>query len=149
MEVILRQRVEGLGDRGEVKKVAAGYARNFLIPRGMAVKSSPVAMKELEQEKRIALSQADQEHDLALKLADKLSKFTLTISRSAGETDRLFGSVTNSDIAEALAKHGIEVDRKKIEMEHPIKVVGEYTVPVGLHRKVKAEIKIKVIKEEK
>lgn len=149
MEVILRQRVEGLGDRGEVKKVAAGYARNFLIPRGMAVKSSPVAMKELEQEKRIALSQADQEHDLALKLADKLSKFTLTISRSAGETDRLFGSVTNSDIAEALAKHGIEVDRKKIEMEHPIKVVGEYTVSVDLHRKVKAEIKIKVIKEEK
>lgn len=148
MEVILKQRVEGLGDRGEVKKVAAGYARNFLIPRGMAVKSSPVAMKELEQKKRIALSQADQEHDLALKLADKLSKFTLTISRSAGETDRLFGSVTNSDIAEALAKHGIEVDRKKIEMEYPIKVVGEYTVPVDLHRKVKAEIKIKVIKEE-
>ncbi|MEW5767220.1 MAG: 50S ribosomal protein L9 [bacterium] len=148
MEVILRQRVEGLGDRGQVKKVAAGYARNFLIPRGMAVKSTPAAMKELEQEKRIALSQAEQEHEMALKLADKLSKFTLMISRSAGETDRLFGSVTSNDIAEALAKHEIQVDRKKIEMEHPIKVLGEYTVPVDIHRGVRAGIKIKVVKEE-
>lgn len=148
MEVILKQRVEGLGERGNVKKVADGYARNFLIPKGMAVKSTTAAMKEFEQEKRVALSQAEQEQELALKLADKLSKFTLTIKRSAGETDQLFGSVTNSNIAEALAKHGIGIDRKKIEMEHPIKVLGEYTVPIQLHREVKAEIRVSVVKEE-
>ena len=147
MKVILRSDVERLGSAGDVVSVAAGYARNFLLPRGVAVAATDGNVKLIEVEKkRIAKDQARQKEE-AEALAKQLEALSITISKQAGEEDKLFGSVTNKEIAEALVKENHEIDKRKIILEEPIKALGIYTVPIKLHSEVTAELKLWVVKE--
>jgi large subunit ribosomal protein L9 len=148
VEVLLREDVEHLGRRGEIVRVKAGYARNYLLPRGLAVLATAANVKAIEQEKHLLARREARERTQAETLAERLKELVLTFPRKVGDQDMLFGSVTAMDIAQALAEQGITVDRRKILVEHPIKYLGEYTIPVKLHREVTAEIKIRVVPEE-
>jgi large subunit ribosomal protein L9 len=148
MEVILREDVEKLGSRGQVVKVADGFARNFLLPRRLAVPATEANKKIVEQERQAALRREAKEKAAAEELARMLSAVTLTIKQKAGEADQLFGSVTAKDIAELLEKQGYTIDRKKILLDHPIKTLGEHKVALKLHREVSVEIPVIVNKEE-
>jgi large subunit ribosomal protein L9 len=148
MEVILKQDVPGLGKTGDVVKVADGYARNYLIPRKLAVIATEKAKKALEREIRIQEVKREKEALEARRMAEKLTNISCTVKARAGENDRLFGSVTASDIAEALKEQGVEVDRRNILLEEPIKELGVFSVPVKLHQNVTAEVKVWVIREE-
>jgi len=148
MEVILREDIEKLGSRGQVVKVADGFARNFLLPRRLAVPATEANMKIVEQERQAALRREAKEKAAAEELAKMLSAVTLTTTQKAGESDQLFGSVTSKDIAELLEKQGFSIDRKKILLEHPIKTLGEHKVTLKLHREVSVEITVIVNKEE-
>lgn len=144
MKVILIQEVAHLGRAGDQVDVARGYARNFLIPRRLAVEATSPNLRALEQFKAHARQREEQLKQEADAVAERLRGLTVTITRPAGEQNRLFGSVTNSDIAEALARQGIHLDRKKIVLEGPIKTLGTYAVPVRLHRETTAEIQVQV-----
>ena len=148
MEVILREEVEKLGRRGDVVKVAAGYARNFLLPRRLAVAASESNKKIVEQEKQAHLRREAKEIGDASELAKLMSTVTLTITQKAGENDQLFGSVTASDIATLLEKQGYAIDRRKVHLEEPIKMLGDFKAAVRLHRDVTVEIPVHVVKEE-
>lgn len=148
MEVILRQDVPKLGHRGDLVKVSDGYARNFLLPRKLAVTVSPGNLKVVEQEKAAAVRREASERGDAEKLAGLLEGVTVTVTRKAGEGDHLFGSVTSLDVAEALAAKGFQVDRRKVQLDDPIKYLGEYEVPLRLHREVNATVKVQVVKEQ-
>jgi large subunit ribosomal protein L9 len=148
MEVILREDIEKLGSRGQVVKVADGFARNFLLPRRLAVPATEANKKIVEQERQAALRREAKEKAAAEELAKMLSAVTLTTTQKAGESDQLFGSVTSKDIAEMLEKQGYSIDRKKILLEHPIKTLGEHKVTLKLHREVSVEIPVIVNKEE-
>jgi large subunit ribosomal protein L9 len=148
MEVILRDHVEHLGRRGEIVKVADGYARNFLLPRKLALPATDANRKWVERERKIAEVRDQEERGAAEAIAARLAALDLTITRKVGENDQLYGSVTNADIADLLAKKGFELDRRKILLPDPIKALGESTVPVKLHRDVTAQIKVTVAKEE-
>lgn len=148
MEVILREDIEKLGSRGQVVKVADGFARNFLLPRRLAVAATEANRKIVEQERQAALRREAKEKASAEELAKMLSAVTLTTAQKAGEADQLFGSVTAKDIAEMLEKQGFTIDRKKIVLEHPIKTLGEHKVTLKLHREVSVEIPVVVNKEE-
>jgi len=148
MEVILREDIEKLGSRGQVVKVADGFARNFLLPRRLAVPATEANKKIVEQERQAALRREAKEKAAAEELAKMLSSVTLTTTQKAGEADQLFGSVTAKDIAEMLEKQGYSIDRKKIVLEHPIKTLGEHKVTLKLHREVSVEIPVTVNKEE-
>lgn len=148
MEVILREDIDKLGNRGEVVKVADGYARNFLLPRRLAVKASEANKKIVEQERQAHVRREAGEKSEAEELAKMLAGVTVTISQKAGEQDQLFGSVTAKDIAEALQEQNFTIDRRKIHLEEPIRQLGEYKVAVRLHRDVTAEIGVNVLKEE-
>lgn len=148
MEVILREDIEKLGSRGQVVKVADGFARNFLLPRRLAVPATEANRKIVEQERQAALRREAKEKTAAEELARMLSAVTLTIKQKAGEADQLFGSVTAKDIAELLEKQGYTIDRKKILLDHPIKTLGEHKVALKLHREVSVEIPVIVNKEE-
>ena len=148
MEVILREHVENLGSRGEVVKVAAGYARNFLLPRKLALAVTAGNVKQIEREKRLIVQREAKDRDAAMAQARLIEATPCRIERRAGETDVLYGSVTTSDIAECLARTGIEVDRRKIQIAEPIKRLGEFIVPVKLYRDVTAQITVTVVKEE-
>lgn len=147
MEVILREDVEKLGNRGQVVKVAPGYARNFLLPKRLAVAATEANKKIVEQEREAYLRREAKVAGEAADLAKMLAGITLTITQKAGENDQLFGSVTAKDIADALEKQGYTIERRKIVLEEPIKSLGEYKVPVRLHREVTAEIGVNVVKE--
>jgi large subunit ribosomal protein L9 len=147
MEVILRDHVENLGKRGEIVKVADGYARNFLLPRKLALPATDANRKWVERERKIAEARDMQERGAAEAIAVRLNALELTISRKTGENDQLYGSVTNGDIAELLAARGFDVDRRKILLPDPIKALGENTVPVKLHRDVTANVRVTVAKE--
>lgn len=147
MQIILQEDVEKLGVRGEVVTVAEGYARNFLLPNQLALPASAGNLKRLEKIRATLAKKTATERDLAQKEADTLSAITITLIRKAGENDQLFGSVTSADVAEALAAQGHEVDKRRIQLTDPIKVVGEYQVPVKLHREVTAQVKVIVQKE--
>jgi large subunit ribosomal protein L9 len=147
MEVILRDHVENLGKRGEIVKVADGYARNFLLPRKLALPATDANRKWVERERKIAEVRDMQERGAAEAIAARLNALELTISRKTGENDQLYGSVTNGDIAELLAARGFDVDRRKILLPDPIKALGENTVPVKLHRDVTANVRVTVAKE--
>src|SRR5579871_6501226 len=140
MEVILKEDVEKLGARGDLVKVAPGYARNFLLPKRLAVAATDSNKKIIEQERQAHLRKEAKLSDEAGELAKLMSSVTVTISQKAGENDQLFGSVTTKDIAEALEKQGYTIDRKKIALEEPIKSLGEFKIPLRLHREVGAEI---------
>ncbi len=148
MEVILREDVEKLGGRGQVVKVAGGYARNFLLPKRLAVPATESNKKIVEQERQAALRREAKEKSSADELAKLLSAVTLTTTQKAGEADVLFGSVTVKDISDMLEKQGFKIDRKKIHLDAPIKTLGEHKVAVKLHRDVSAEVTVVVNKEE-
>ncbi len=148
MEVILRDHVENLGKRGEIVKVADGYARNYLLPRKLALPATDANKKWVERERKIAEARDHQERAAAEAVATRLGALDVTITRKTGENDQLYGSVTNADIAELLAAKGFEIDRRKILLPDPIKSLGENTVPVKLHRDVTAQLKVAVKKED-
>lgn len=147
MHVILKDNVKNLGDMGQIVNVANGYARNFLIPRGLAVEANAKNIKSLEHEKRIIQEKARKIKNSAQDMATKISAMTLTIKAKTGEEEKLFGSVTTMDIADALQKEGIEIDKKKIFLEEPIKRLGFYTVNIKVHPQVSAQLNIQVIPE--
>ena len=148
MEVILREDVEKLGTRGQVVKVAAGYARNFLLPKRLAVQATEANKKIVEQERQAYLRREAKAKSEAEDLAKLMTSVSVTIKQKAGENDQLFGSVTSKDIVDALATINYTVDRRKIQLEEPIKQLGEFKVPVRLHRDVTVEITVLVVKEE-
>ena len=148
MEVILREDVDKLGSRGQVVKVAAGYARNFLLPKRLAVAATDANKKIVEQERQAHLRREAKEAADATDLAKLMTGVVVTIHAKAGEQDQLFGSVTSKDIAEALEKQNYTIDRRKIHLVEPIRQLGEHKVPVRLHRDVTAEIAVNVVKEE-
>ena len=148
MEVILRADVPKLGHRGDVVKVADGYARNYLFPRKLAVAATSGNKKVVEQEKAAAVRREATERGEAEQLAGQLAQVTVTIARKTGESDHLFGSVTSLDIAEALEAKGYHVDRRKIQLEEPLKNLGEYEVPLRLHREVSTNLKVQVVRED-
>jgi large subunit ribosomal protein L9 len=147
MEVILRDHVEHLGKRGEIVKVADGYARNYLLPRKLALPATDANKKWIERERKIAEARDAEEKGAADAIAARLNALEVTISRKTGENDQLYGSVTNADIADALAAKGFEIDRRKILLPDPIKTLGENSVPVKLHREVVAQLRVIVAKE--
>lgn len=148
MKVILRKNYEGLGEIGKVVDVRDGYARNFLIPQKVAYPYAPGYLKMIENEKRAYEARVNREIQDAKVFADKLNGVELTIEVQAGEEDKLFGSVTSQMIAEKLAEKGIEVDRRRIDLEEPIKMLGSYKVPIKLHQQVSAEISVQVVKQQ-
>jgi len=148
MEIILREDVEKLGNRGDVVKVAAGYARNFLLPKKLAVAATDANKKIVEQERQAHLRREARAIGESQDLAKLLATVTLTISRKAGENDQLFGSVTAADVSDALAAQKYVIERRKIALDEPIKTLGEHKVPVRLHRDVTAEVTVNVTKEE-
>lgn len=148
MEVILREDIERLGTRGQVVKVAPGYARNFLLPKKLAVAATEANKKIVEQERQSHLRKEAKAKSEAQDLAKMMSGVSVTITQKAGENDQLFGSVTAKDIAEALERQNYNIERRKIQLDEAIKQLGEYQVPVRLHRDVTAEITVKVVKED-
>ncbi|MGH9638523.1 MAG: 50S ribosomal protein L9 [Candidatus Acidiferrales bacterium] len=148
MQIILQEDVEKLGARGEVVEVAPGYARNFLLPRKLALEASAGNLKRLEKMRVVFAKKEAVEKSDAQKLAELLVGVTLEFTRRAGENDQLFGSVTSADVSEALSTQGYTVDKRKIVLPDPIKVVGEFEVPLKLHREVGANVKVVVKKEE-
>jgi len=147
MEVILREHVDNLGRRGEVVKVADGYARNFLLPRKLALRATDGNKKVIERERVKFDAKEAEEQKVAQAMSDRMANVTVEITRRVGETEALYGSVTSGDIAAALAAKGLELDRRKIVLQEPIKKVGEYDVPVKLHRDVTTHIKVRVAPE--
>ena len=148
MEVILREDIEKLGTRGQVVKVAAGYARNFLLPKRLAVAATGSNKKIVEQERQAHLRKEAKLKVDAEDLSKMLTGVSVTITQKAGENDQLFGSVTSKDVAEALAAKNYTIDRRKIVLEDPIRQLGEFKVQVKLHHEVAAEITVVVAKEE-
>ena len=147
MEVILREHVEKVGRRGEVVKVAAGFARNYLLPRKLALAVTDGNRKIIERERKVADAREAEEKQVAEALSARIGQAEVSIARRVGETEQLYGSVTTADLAEALAAQGIEVDKRKIHLDEPIKAIGEFTVPVRLFRDVIAQLKVHVVKQ--
>ena len=147
MEVILRQAVDNLGHTGDIVKVSAGYARNFLLPRGLAYEATPGNKKRLEQERARLEAAESERRGKSQDLAGRLEQVSLTFSARVGEEGKLFGSVTASDVAHELEKQGLHVEKRQIDLHEPIKALGVYRVPVRLHADVKPEIRVWVIKQ--
>ncbi|WP_447971291.1 50S ribosomal protein L9 [Nitrospira sp. M1] len=147
MKVILKENVDGLGYVGDLLTVADGYARNFLIPRSKAVLANPRNLKMFEHLKRVASHQTKKELQDLAELGKKISHVALTFEVQTGKDDKLFGSVTSKDVAEQLAKDGIDIDRRKIQLAQPIKELGTFSVPVKLHRDVVPEFSVTVVKK--
>jgi large subunit ribosomal protein L9 len=148
MEIILRSSVEGLGKEGSVLNVAGGYARNYLIPKQIAVLATEKNRRLLEHERRVLAVQHVKGKQEAEKLAVRIADTTCTIQRRAGESDRLFGSVTSMDLAEALSAQSIEIDRRQIELDAPIRDLGVFMVPIRLHADVDANLQVFVVRGE-
>jgi large subunit ribosomal protein L9 len=149
MEVILREHVDNLGRRGDVVKVASGYARNYLLPRKLALAVNEANKRQIERERKNAEARELEEKSQAEAFARRLTETEIAISRRVGEHDALYGSVTSADIAAALAAKGFEIDKRKITLAEPIKALGEVTVPVKIHRDVTAQVKVSVVAENK
>jgi large subunit ribosomal protein L9 len=147
MKVILVEDVKSLGKSGDQVNVADGYARNFLIPRKLALGASPANQRVYENEAKARAKKHNKEKADAVALGEKLSALSLTIARIAGEDDKLFGSVTNGDIAEALAKEGFKVDKRDIDLADHLKALGIFEVPVRLHAEVTVKVKVWVVKQ--
>jgi large subunit ribosomal protein L9 len=147
MKIILKKDVEKLGKAGEIIETKRGYARNYLIPQGFAVEASTANMKIFEQEKATAQRRFQQEVGSAEELAAQLNTVSVTAAIQVGEEDRVFGAITNQNIADLLAEKGYEIDRKKIILEEPIKSLGVFEVPIKIHSEVEAKIKVWVVRE--
>jgi large subunit ribosomal protein L9 len=147
MEVILREHVDNLGRRGEVVEVADGYARNYLLPRKLALLATDGNKKQIERERVKFEAKEAEDKKVADAIAARLAGLEVVIPRKVGETEALYGSVTSADIAEALAAKGFEIERRKLHLPEPIRKVGETDVPIKLHREVTASVKVKVVAE--
>jgi large subunit ribosomal protein L9 len=147
MQIILQEDIEKLGNRGEVVTVAEGYARNYLLPRKLALEATSGNMKRLERMRTAFAKKSAVEQGDAQKLAELLAAVSLELSRKSGENNQLFGSVTSADISEGLAAKGFTIDKRKFVLVDPIKTIGEYDIPVKLHREVSASVKVTVKKE--
>jgi large subunit ribosomal protein L9 len=149
MEVILREHVDNLGRRGDIVKVAAGYARNYLLPRKLALAVNEGNKRQIERERKNAESRELEEKTQAEAFATRLAEVEIAIPRRVGENDTLYGSVTTADIATALGAKGFDVDRRKIVLAEPLKALGQVTVPIKIHRDVTAQVKVSVVPESK
>src|SRR6059058_869821 len=147
MEVILRQAIEKLGHPGDIVKVSAGYARNYLLPRGFAYEATTGNRKRIEQERQRLEQAEEQRRGSASELATRLEQVSLTFSARVGEEGKLFGSVTAADIAQQLEQQGFHIEKRQIDLHEPIKTLGVYRVPVRLHADVKPEVRVWVIKQ--
>ena len=147
MEVILREHVDNLGKRGEIVKVADGYARNYLLPRKLALPATDGNKKHVERERRIMETREAEEKGQAEAIAGRLAAVDITIARRVGDTEQLYGSVTAADITDYLKAKGFEIDRRKLILPEAIKAIGEHAVPLKLHRDVTVPLKVRVIKE--
>jgi large subunit ribosomal protein L9 len=147
MEVILKEDVVKLGSRGDVVKVAEGYGRNFLLPRKLAIEASAGNKKVIEQMRAAAVRRSAKEKAQAEELSKQFDGLSVSFQRRSGEHDQLFGSVTSGDIADSLVKKGFNIDRRKIQLHEPLKTVGEFTIPVKLHKDVTAHLKVVIEKE--
>jgi large subunit ribosomal protein L9 len=148
MEIILREDIDKLGTRGQVVKVAAGYARNYLLPRRLAVEASEANKKIVEQERQAHLRKEAKLQADASDLAKLVGSVELTIAQKAGENDQLFGSVTAGDIAVALEKQGYSIDRRKVHLDEPIKTLGDFKATLRLHKEVSVDVAVHVVREE-
>ena len=146
MRLILKNEVRNLGDAGDIVNVKPGYGRNFLIPNGYAIPATEGSVQQAEHQKKVADSIRRKNLGSAKELKEKLEGTAVSIRRETGEDDKLFGSVSNRDVAEALAAEGIEVDRRSIQLDDPIRSIGLFTVPVRLHREVTANVRVYVIR---
>ena len=147
MKIVLRQDVDNLGDRGQVVSVKNGYARNFLFPKGLAYEATPGNLRTIALQRKTWAVREAKEEDAAKKIAAALEGTKVTVSKRAGEHDALYGSVTNTEIAELLASKGFDVDRRRIMIKEPIKALGSFKVPVKIHRQVIAEVEVEVVPE--
>jgi len=147
MEVILKEDVTKLGSRGDVVKVAEGYGRNFLLPRKLAIEATDGNKAVIVQMKAASVRRSAKEKTQAEELAKQFDGLSVSFQRRSGEHDHLFGSVTSGDIAEAVAKKGVTLDRRQIQLHEPLKTLGEFTVPVKLHKEVTAHLKVVIEKE--
>jgi large subunit ribosomal protein L9 len=147
IEVILREDIKTLGHAGEMVRVKPGYARNYLLPQGLAYEATEGNKKRIAAETRVRTARNQAEQTEAERAAATLREVTLTLSGKAGEEGKLFGSITSQDIADALARQGHAVDRRRIELEHPIKTTGTHTVTVRLHPEVHADVRVSVVAE--
>jgi large subunit ribosomal protein L9 len=148
MKVILKEDVNALGAMGSIVDVANGYGRNYLIPRNLAVEANPKNIKQFEHQKNIILAKAEKVKQSAEGVAEKLSRMTVSIEAKAGEEDKLFGSVTSKDIAKLISSQGVEVDKRKIVLEEPIKRIGIHEITVKLHHDVSATVKVEVTRAD-
>jgi large subunit ribosomal protein L9 len=147
MEVILREHVDNLGKRGEIVKVADGYARNYLLPRNLALPATAGNKKHVERERKIMETREAEEKGAAEAIATRLAAVDISIARRVGDTEQLYGSVTAADITEFLKAKGFEIDRRRLILPEAIKTLGEFDVPLKLHREVTVPLKVKVVKE--
>jgi large subunit ribosomal protein L9 len=145
MEIILREHVDNLGRRGDVVKVAAGYARNYLLPRKLALAVTDANKRQIERERKLAESRELEEKSQAEAFAARMGQTDIEIARRVGENDTLYGSVTSADVAQALHAKGFDIDKRKIHLVDPLKALGEFTVPIKIHRDVTAQVKIKIV----
>jgi large subunit ribosomal protein L9 len=148
MEVILREHVDNLGRRGDVVKVAEGYARNYLLPRKLALAVTEANKRQIEREKKVAEVKDAEERQQADVIALRLAQTDVEIARRVGENDTLYGSVTSADIAHALEAKGLTVEKRRINLPEPLKALGEFTVPVKIHREVTAQVKVRVVADK-
>ncbi len=147
MKIILRQDYEQLGKIGDTVEVKRGYGMNYLIPQKIAYPAKPNYVRMLQEEQRQKMVQVNKQKKQSELVAKKLESVSVTLAVSVGEGDKMFGSITNQDIADALVKQGYEIDRKKIELDEPIKALGIYSVPIKLHPEIEGKIKVWVVKE--
>jgi large subunit ribosomal protein L9 len=146
-KILLRQDVDDLGARGEIVRVRAGYARNYLLPRKLAVEATANNVKQIEQERAALLKKEANERATAEGQAEQIGKLVLEFKRKSGEQGALYGSVTSMDIAEALQERGYDIDRHRLHLREPLKRVGEFTVPLRLHREVSIDLQVRVVPE--
>ncbi|HSL94282.1 MAG TPA: 50S ribosomal protein L9 [Bacillota bacterium] len=147
MKVILQKDVKNLGKKGESVEVSEGYARNYLVPRGLVIMATDANLRTLKQEQDAKQNRKEREKREAEQLAEKISKMKVSVTAKAGDSGRIFGSVTSADIAAALEKQGVKVDKRKIELKDPIKVLGDYTVDVRVYQEMSATLSVKVTGE--
>jgi large subunit ribosomal protein L9 len=147
MKIILKKDVQSLGKTGEIIQVKRGYARNYLMPMGMAIEATPSNLKSYQEESKLDKVRAEKGRKAALELAEKISQVSLTAVVQVGEQDKVFGSVTSQNIADLLKESGFEIDRKKIDLNEPLKALGVFDVPIKLHSDVEAKVKVWVVRE--
>lgn len=145
MELILKQDIPSLGQAGDIVKVKSGYGSNYLIPQGLAVRATAMNKSQLEHERRSIEANIVRERRAAVAMSAKLKGLSITITRLVGDEDKIFGSVTTKDIAEALDAEGVSVDRRAVKLDAPLRALGVYDVPVKLHRDVETEVKVWVV----